>query len=65
MLVTILVQIVSNAADKNGPDQYLYRNDELGCYIRDVIAADGKETHNTGKRTVTVSVTNATSMNLM
>ena len=31
-------------------EDYLYRNDELGCYIRDVITADGKETHNTGKK---------------
>ena len=29
---------------------YLYKNDELGCYVRDVIAADGKETHNTAKK---------------
>ena len=48
MLVTILVQLVSTV--KNELDEYLYRNDELGCYIRDVIAADGKETRNTGKK---------------
>ena len=48
MLVTILVQLVSTV--KNELDEYLYRNDELGCYIKDVIAADGKETHNTGKK---------------
>ena len=47
MLVTILVQLVSVAG--KGLDEYLYRNDQLGCYIRDVIAADGKETHNPGK----------------
>lgn len=47
MLVAILVQLVSVAGKEL--DGYLYRNDELGCYIRDVIAADGKETHNTGK----------------
>ena len=47
MLVTILVQLVSVAGKEL--DEYLYRNDQLGCYIRDVIAADGKETHNTGK----------------
>lgn len=47
MLVTILVKLV-NVAGKE-LDEYLYRNDEPGCYIRDVIAADGKETHNTGK----------------
>lgn len=47
MLVTILVKLVRVAGKEL--DEYLYRNDELGCYIRDVIAADGKETHNTGK----------------
>lgn len=47
MLVTILVELVRVAGKEL--DEYLYRNDELGCYIRDVIAADGKETHNTGK----------------
>lgn len=50
MLVTILIQLVSTVKDKNELDGYLYRNDELGCYIKDVIAADGKETHNTGKK---------------
>ena len=50
MLVTILVQLVSTVKNKNELDEYLYRNDELGCYIKDVIAADGKETHNTGKK---------------
>lgn len=47
MLVTILVELVRVAGKEL--DEYLYRNDELGCYIRDVIAADGKETRNTGK----------------
>lgn len=47
MLVTILVKLVCVAGKEL--DEYLYHNDELGCYIRDVIAADGKETHNTGK----------------
>lgn len=47
MLVAILIQLVRVAGKEL--DNYLYRNDELGCYIRDVIAADGKETHNTGK----------------
>lgn len=47
MLVTILVKLVRVAGKEL--DEYLYRNDELGCYIQDVIAADGKETHNTGK----------------
>lgn len=50
MLVTILVQLVNTVKNKNELDEYLYRNDELGCYIKDVIAADGKETHNTGKK---------------
>ena len=50
MLVAILIQLVSVAKNKAGLDEYLYRNDELGCYIQDVIAADGKETHNTGKK---------------
>ena len=48
MLVNILIRIVTVAGKKL--DEYLYKNDELGCYIRDVIAADGKETHNTGKK---------------
>lgn len=47
MLVNILVKIVTVAG--KGLDEYLYRNEELGCYIRDVIAADGKEIRNTGK----------------
>ena len=50
MLVTILVQLVSTVKNKNELDEYLYQNDKLGCYIKDVIAADGKETHNTGKK---------------
>ena len=50
MLVTILVQLVSNVKNQKELDEYLYRNDGLGCYIRDVIAADGKETHNTRKK---------------
>lgn len=47
-LVNILVQLVSVAG--KSLDEYLYRNDDLGCYIKDVVAADGKETHNTGKK---------------
>lgn len=31
-------------------DKYLYENRELDCYVRDVIAADGKETRNTAKK---------------
>lgn len=50
MLVSILVQLISTATNKNELDKYLYQNDELDCYIRDVIAADGKETHNTEKK---------------
>ena len=50
MLVTILVQLVSNVKNQKELNEYLYRNDELGCYIKDVIAADGKETHNTRKK---------------
>lgn len=48
MLVNILIQLITVAGKEL--DEYLYRNDELGCYIRDVIAADGKETHNTAKK---------------
>ena len=48
MLVNILIQLVTVAGKRL--DEYLYKNDELDCYIRDVIAADGKETHNTGKK---------------
>lgn len=48
MLVNILIRIVTVAGKKI--DEYLYKNDELDCYIKDVIAADGKETHNTGKK---------------
>lgn len=50
MLVTILIQLVNAANNKKELDEYLYRNDKLDCCIRDVIAADGKETHNTGKK---------------
>ena len=48
MLVDILVQLVTVAGKRL--DDYLYRNDQLGCCIRDVIAADGKETRSTGKK---------------
>ena len=64
MLVAILIQLVSVAKNKAGLDEYLYRNDELGCYIRDVIAADGKETHNTGKKTAQMSMIHKTLMSL-
>ena len=30
--------------------EYLYKNEELDCYIQDVIAAEGKETNTTGKK---------------
>lgn len=46
MLVNILVRLVTAAG--KGLDEYLYRNEELGYCIRDVIAADGKEIRNTG-----------------
>lgn len=48
MLVNMLVQLITIAG--KGLDEYLYRNDDLNCYIRDVIAADGKETRNTAKK---------------
>lgn len=48
MLVNVLVEIVEKARKELG--EYLYKNDELNCYVRDVIAADGKETHNTAKK---------------
>lgn len=48
MLVAILIRLV-NVAGKD-LDGYLYQNESLGCYVRDVVAADGKETHNTGKK---------------
>lgn len=48
MLVNILVQLVNTAGKRL--DEYLYKNEELDCCIKDVIAADGKETHNTGKK---------------
>lgn len=48
MLVNVLVEIVEKARKELG--EYLYKNDELDWYVCDVIAADGKETHNTAKR---------------
>ncbi len=48
MLVNVLIQLVKEA--EKGTDKYLYRNDELDCYVKDVIAADGKEIRNTGKQ---------------
>lgn len=48
MLVNILIQLITVAG--KGLDEYLYRNDALGYCIRDVIAADGKETCNTAKK---------------
>lgn len=53
MLVNILIQLITAAG--KGLNEYLYRNDALGCCIRDVIAADGKETRNTAKRNSTVT----------
>lgn len=46
MPVTILVKFVRVTGKEL--DEYLYHNDELGCYIWDVIAVDRKEIHNTG-----------------
>ncbi len=48
MLKEILIQMVEMAGQHL--DQYLYKNEELDCYVHDIIAADGKETHNTAKR---------------
>ncbi len=48
MLKGILIQMVEMAGQHL--DQYLYKNEELGCYVQDVIAADGKETHRTAKK---------------
>lgn len=48
MLVNILLQPIHVAG--KSLDEYLYRNDDLGCCIRDVIAANGKETRNTAKK---------------
>ncbi len=48
MLKEMLIQMVEMAGQHLG--QYLYKNEELGCYVQDVIAADGKETHRTAKK---------------
>jgi len=48
MLKEILIQMVEMAGQHL--DQYLYENKELDCYVRDVIAADGKETCHTAKK---------------
>lgn len=48
MLKEILIQMVEMAGQHL--DQYLYENKELDCYVRDVIAADGKETRHTAKK---------------
>lgn len=48
MLKEILIQMVEMAGQHL--DQYLYQNEELDCYVRDVIAADGKETRHTAKK---------------
>lgn len=48
MLKGILVQMIEMAGAHL--DQYLYQNEELGCYVQDIIAADGKETHRTAKK---------------
>ena len=46
--MNILIQLITAAGKYL--EEYLYRNDALGCCIRDVIAANGKETHNTAKK---------------
>ncbi len=48
MLREILVQMVEMAGQHL--DQYLYQNEELDCYVHDIIAADGKETRHTAKK---------------
>lgn len=48
MLKEILVQMIEMAGQHL--DQYLYQNEEPDCYVRDVIAADGKETRHTAKK---------------
>jgi len=48
MLKEILIQMVEMAGQHL--DQYLYKNEELDCYVQDIIAADGKETHRTAKK---------------
>ena len=48
MLKEILIQMIEMAGQHL--DQYLYQNEELDCYVRDVIAADGKETRHTAKK---------------
>ena len=48
MLKEILIQMVEMAGQHL--DQYLYQNEELDCYVHDVIAADGKETRHTAKK---------------
>lgn len=48
MLVNILVRLVTVAG--KCVDEYLYRNEALGCGIRDVIVADSKQTRNTAKK---------------
>ena len=48
MLKEILVQMVEMAGQHL--DRYLYQNEELDCYVHDVIAADRKETRHTAKK---------------
>lgn len=48
MLTEILVQMVEMAGQHL--DQFLYKNEELDCYVHDIIAADGKETRHTAKK---------------
>jgi predicted transposase YbfD/YdcC len=48
MFKEILIQMIEMAGQHL--DQYLYQNEELDCYVHDVIAADGKETRHTAKK---------------
>lgn len=48
MLKEILIRMVEMAGQHL--EQYLYQNEELGCYVKDILAADGKETRRTAKR---------------
>lgn len=48
MFREILAQMIEMAGQHL--DQYLYQNEELDCYVRGVIAADGKEPRHTAKK---------------
>jgi len=46
ILVSILRETIERAS--KDIDEYLYKNEALNIYIKDVVAIDGKETRNTG-----------------